>query len=339
MSRREEHQFYGWMDYGDVSMDFESPSGQWGMKYDMDYHMARQYARTLEPAWWELFAAADRHTRDVDIHHQPHYPGLHFVKGGVWAHSLHGEPGHKNPHRNHNHFTKDLCFGARGTAALYYLTGDWKAHDACLEIAENALAEYMSPQQDPGDPQRNNRMGWRGDACTLNRLLEGYLLSGDAKYLERARWQVKSCAFDGKPARHGEISLWSSVFYMMALARYVEMFPGDAAARSYLLAHLETLRKATDPVDGIYYTITPQADGSVVGRGTCSHYNIMAADALALGYLLSGQQKYLETARRCFAYGVKNACWKDGPPTYQQVHMPTGPCTATCSCRSVLRIT
>ena len=225
LSRREEHEFYGWMDYGDVPIDFEAPSGQWGMKYDLDFVMAQQWARTLNPKWWDLFVAADRHTRDIDIHHQPHYPGLHFVKGGVWAHSLHAEPGHKNPHRNYNHFTKDLCFGARGTAALYYLTGDWKARDACLEIAENALAEYMSPQRDPGPPERNNRMGWRGDGGTLQRLLEGYLLSGDERFLQHARWQIKSCAFDGKPPQHEPISLWSSLFYMEALARYVETFP------------------------------------------------------------------------------------------------------------------
>lgn len=324
LSRREENQFFGWMDFGDVSMDFEAASGQWGMKYDMDYHMAQQYARTLHPRWWRLLVAADKHTRDVDVHHQPHHPTLHFVKGGVWAHSTHDEPGHKNPHRNYNHFTKDLCFGARGTAMLYYLTGDWKAHDACLEIAENALAEYMSPQKDPGPPEKNNRMGWRGDACTLNRLLEGYLLGGEDRYLEHARWQIKSCAFDGKPSRHRPTSLWSSVFYMMALARYVEMFPEDAAAKSYLLAHIETLRKAIDPADGILYTITPQPDGSAVGQGTCSHYNIMAADALTIGYLLSGDRKYLEAARQCFAYGVKHACWKNGPPTYVQVHSANG---------------
>ena len=322
-ARLEEHEFFGWMDYGDVPIDFEASSGQWGMKYDMDYHMAQQAARTGSPRWWKLFAAAGRHTGDVDVHHQPHYPGLHFVKGGVWAHSLHAEPGHKNPHRNYNHFTKDLCFGARGTAALHYLTGDWKAHDACLEIAENALAEYMSPQEAP-DPAKSNRMGSRGDACTLNRLLEGYLLSGDEQYLDRARWQIASCAFDGKPGRHGSISLWSSVFYMMALARYVEIFPEDAAARSYLVAHLDVLRKAADPEHGILYTITPQPDGSVVGQGTCSHYNIMAADALALGTLLTGDRGYMETARRCFAYGVKNACWANGPPTYYQVHSANG---------------
>ena len=323
LSRREEHCFYGWMDYGDVSMDFEAASGQWGMKYDMDFHMAQHYARTLRPEWWGLFVAADRHTADIDIHHQPHYPGLHFVKGGVWAHSLHGEAGHRNPHRNHNHFTKDLCFGARGTAALHYLTGRWKAHDACLEIAENALAQYMSPQKDPGPPERNNRMGWRGDACTLNRLLEGYLLGGDERLLRHARWQVASCAFDGKPPKHGPTSLWSSVFYMMALARFVEMFPDDAAAKSYLLAHIETLRRSVQP-DGIWYTVTPRPDGSVVGKGTCSHYNIMAADALAIGYRLTGDMGYMDAARRCFAYGVRNACWKDGPPTYIQVHSANG---------------
>ncbi len=323
-SRREENQFYGWMDYGDVPIDFEAPSGQWGMKYDLDYRMAQQYARTLNPTWWDLFVAGDKHTRDIDVHHQPHYPGLHFVKGGVWAHSLHAEPGHKNPHRNYNHFTKDLSFGARGTAALYYLTGDWKSHDACLEIAENALAEYMSPQKDPGPPERNNRMGWRGDGCTLNRLLEGYLLSGDRKYLQRARWQIRSCAFDGRPRKHRAISLWSSLFYMEALARYVEMFPDDAPAKAYLLAHAETLRKSAHPQRGIFYTVTPQPDGSVVGNGRCSHYNVLAADVLALAFRLTGRGDYLDAARRCFAYGVKNANGEGGSPTYFQVHSANG---------------
>lgn len=324
LSRREANEFYGWMDYGDVPIDFEAPSGQWGMKYDLDYRMAQQYARTLDPRWWSLFEAADKHTRDIDIHHQPHYPGLHFVKGGVWAHSLHAEPGNRNPHRNHNHFTKDLSFGARGTATLYYLTGDWKSHDACLEIAENALAEYMSPQKDPGPAERNNRMGWRGDGCTLTRLLEGYLLSGDQKYLDRARWQIKSCAFNGKPSKHGPISLWSSLFYMEALARYVEMFPGDEAARAHLLAHITTLQKGTDPRRGIFYTITPRPDGSVVGNGQCSHYNILAADLLALAYRLTGSTDFLDTARLCFAYGVKNANGEGGSPTYFQVHSANG---------------
>ncbi len=319
----EKYEFHGWMDYGDVPIDFETPSGQWGMKYDMDYHMARQYARTLHPGWWRLFAAAARHTADIDLHHQPHYPGLHFVQGGNWAHSLHDEPGHKNPHRNYNHFTKDLAFAARGTAAFHYLTGNWKCRDACLEVCENALAQYMSPQEKP-DPTEHNRMGWRGDACTLNRLLEGWLLSGEEKYLERARWQIATCAYDGRPPKHRPISLWSSVFYMMALSRYVETFPEDEAARGYLLAHLETLRKSIDPEHGIYYTITPQPDGSVQGNGTCSHYNIMAADALAVGYTLTGDRAYLEAARRCFEYGVENACWEGGPATYAQVHSANG---------------
>jgi hypothetical protein len=312
------------MDYGDVPIDFEAPSGQWGMKYDLDSFMAQQWARTLNPKWWDLFLAADRHTRDIDIHHQPHYPGLHFVKGGVWAHSLHAEAGHKNPHRNRNHFTKDLCFGARGTAALYYFTGDWKAHDACLEIAENARAEYMSPQRDPGPPERNNRMGWRGDGCTLQRLLEGYLLSGDDRLLQHARWQIQSCAFDGKPPKHEPISLWSSLFYMEALARYVEMFPNDASASAYLLAHAETLRKSIHPENGIFYTITPRSDGSVTGHGDCSHYNIMAADILAFAYRLTAHADFLDAARRCFAYGVKNANGSKSALTYDQVHSANG---------------
>ena len=323
LSRREQHDLYGWMDYGDVSMDFEGGTGQWGMKYDLDLQMARQWARTGRDEWWRLFVAGDRHAADIDVHHQPHYPEVHYVKGGVWAHSLHNEAGHRNPNRNRNHFTKDLCFGARGTAVLYHLTGNWKARASCLEIAENALARYMSPQAKP-DPKKSNRLGSRGDACTLNRLLDGWLLSGDEKLLERARWQIGSRAFDGKPAKHGRTSLWSSVFYMMALMRYIEMFPEDEAARGYYLAHAETLRKGTHPQNGIYYHLTPKPDGSVTGKGTVSHYNIMASDALAHAYLLTKETKFMDAARICFAYGVKNACWTNGPPTYTQVHSGNG---------------
>jgi hypothetical protein len=217
-----------------------------------------------------------------------------------------------------------LSFGARGTATLYYLTGDWKSHDSCLEIAENALAEYMSPQQDPGPPERNNRMGDRGDGGTLTRLLGGYLLSGEERYLQRARWQIASCAFDGRPPQHAPISLWASLFYMEALARYVELFPKDQAAKAYFLAHAETLRKSVDQDHGMLYTITPQPDGSVVGRGVCSHYNVMAADVLTLAYRLTGRAEDLAAARHCFAYGVKNANGEGASPTYYHVHSATG---------------
>jgi hypothetical protein len=314
----EKYDFYGWMDYGDVPADFES-GGQWGMKYDMDYKMAQQYARTLDPRWWRLFRAADRHTADIDVHHQPHYPEGHYVKGGVWAHSLHDEPGHKNPNRNYNHFTSDLSFGARGTAAMYHLTGDWKARRSCLEIAENAL--YMKPHKDPGEPR--NLMGVRGSGCSMNRLLEGYLLTGEEKYLEHARWVIKTWAFDGKPPSHPEHKLWSSMFYMIALARYVEMFPDDAQARAVLLAHLETTLKSFGPENHLPYTTTPQPDGSVKTARSCGHYNVMGADVLSIGYRLTGEQKYLDTARKCFAYGVTRAGWQ-GRATYCQVHSANG---------------
>lgn len=327
IGQMENYNFFCWMDYGDVPLDFEGGPGQWGLKYDFDYHMAQQYARTLQPGWWKLFAAAGRHVADIDIHHQPHLPGIHWTKGGSWAHSQHSEPGHQNPHRNYGRFTKDLCFGARGTAMLYYLTGDWKAREACLELADNALAQYMSPQSDPGDPKDNNRIGWRGDACTLERLLEGYLLSGEPKYLERARWQIKSCAFDGRPQKadpNGPISTWSSAFYVEALSRYVDMFPEDQAARSYLLAHIETLYKAIDPKIGLQYSIVVNPDGSVTPKSATSTslYNVQAADWLAIGYRLTGNVEYLAAARRCFAIGVHDAGW--GTDGYTQVHNANG---------------
>jgi hypothetical protein len=323
LSRREQMDMYGWMDYGDVAMDFESGSGQWGMKYDLDYHMAQQYVRSLNPLWWKVFAQASKHHCDIDVHHQPHYPWIHYVKGGSWAHSQHNEPGNINPNRNRGRHTKDLCFGARGAATRYYFTGDWKARETVLEQADNALAQYMSPQSEP-DVTRINRMGWRGDAGSLNRLLEGYLMTGNEKYLTRARWIIKDCAFDGKPSKHRATSLWSSTFYMMALARYVDLFPADEDARGWLLAHLETLYKASDRPECMMYTVTPQPDGSVTGKGQTSMYNVMGADALTIAYQLTGEKRYFDLARRLFAYGVKNACWVNGPATYYHIQSANG---------------
>ncbi len=210
---------------------------------------------------------------------------------------------------------------------LYYLTGDWKAREACLELADNAMAQYMSPQSDPGEPKQNNRVGWRGDACTLERLLEGHLLGGERKYLDRARWQIKSCAFDGRPQKrdpNGPISTWSMAFYVMALARYVETFPEDRVARSYLLAHIETLYKAIDPKSGLLYSIVVNPDGSVTPKSATSTslYNAQAADWLAIGYRLTGEAKYLAAARKCFAIGVQTAGW--GTDTYNHVHNANG---------------
>lgn len=324
IKQQERHNFFSWMDYGDVPLDFESGRGQWGLKYDFEYHMAQQYVRTQQPGWWQLFSAAARHIADIDIHHQPHYPGLHFVKGGTWAHSLHGDPGDKNPHRNRNHFTKDLSFGARGTATYHYLTGDWKARSACLELAENALAEYMSPQKDPGPPAKNNRMGTRGDACTLQRLLEGYLVSGDRRYLDRARWQIRSRAFDGRPAKHGDVKLWSSTFYAMALARYLEFFPGEEDVQGYLIAHLSALKSGIGE-EGIFYGAKLSTDGVLTkGNGSSGMYNVMAADAFAIGYRYTGDEAFLDAARTCFQVGIRAAAWKVDPPVYNQVHNANG---------------
>ena len=210
---------------------------------------------------------------------------------------------------------------------LYYLTGDWKAREACLELADNALAQYMSPQLDPGNPKDNDRIGWRGDACTLQRLLEGYQLSGESKYLDRARWQIKSCAFDGRPRKpnpSGPISTWSSAFYVEALVRYFEMFPEDQAARSYLLRTSRRSPKPSIRRSGCCTRSPVSPDGAVTPQGakSTSLYNVQAADWLAVGYRLTGNAKYLALARTCFAIGVHDAGW--GTDGYTHVHNANG---------------
>ncbi len=327
LSQIEALDFYGWMDYGDVPIDFEAETGQWNLKYDFDMCMLRQYTRTGRREWLRLFRAAAIHAADIDTFHAPHYPELHFLKGGNWAHSLHDEPGHENPHRNYNHFTRDLSFAARGPINLYYLTGDWKAYESFLERAENALAPYMSPQEEPPDSDFAP-MGVRGHAGTMQRLVDAYLLTGEGRFAERARWCVKESAFGGQapPGETYSASLWSMTFYALALHRYCEVFPDDELARRSFLAHADVIARSVDPrgENGAAYTVTVHPDGRVDREGTCAHYNIMVADALAYAYRMTGKKDYLDAAGRAFPYGVRNACWEDGPATYFHVHSAAG---------------
>jgi hypothetical protein len=53
-----------------------------------------------------------------------------------------------------------------------------------------------------------------------------------------------------------------------------------------------------------------------------SHYNVQAADWLAIGYRLTGNAKYLATARACFSIGVHSAGW--GTDSYTHVHNANG---------------
>ena len=185
----------------------------------------------------------------------------------------------------------------------------------------------MSPQEEP--PQREfYGVGMRGHACTLQRLLEGYLLSGEERYRERARWCVRERAFDGRvpPGKPLGFSLWSMAFYALALDRYCDLFPEDELARRSFLAHADVLARSVDPAGktAAAYTVTLYPGGKFEREGTCSHYNIMVADALAAAYRMTGEARYLQAAKKAFPYGVANACWAGGPATYYHVHSAAG---------------
>ncbi len=92
----EANDFYGWCDYGDVPLDYETPSGQMNLKYDFDQGMIVQYLRTGDARWWDLAGAACRHLADEDV---LHYEGEidHWADGGYFGHSYHDEDGQRQP--------------------------------------------------------------------------------------------------------------------------------------------------------------------------------------------------------------------------------------------------
>ncbi len=111
LDAREDSDYYGWQDFGDLWSDFEgggSPpntnNAANNLEYDTGFVFIQQALRTaglndeLSDTWWDQAEAGNEHTADIDIYHVFEGP-LHWLWGGMWNHTGHGYSGRDDAHR------------------------------------------------------------------------------------------------------------------------------------------------------------------------------------------------------------------------------------------------
>jgi hypothetical protein len=335
----EANDFYGWCDYGDVPLDYETPSGQFNLKYDFDLGMIGQYLRTGDARWWDLAGAACRHLADEDV---LHYEGEidHWADGGYFGHSYHDEDGNSNPHRNYGAPHPDLTFGASGCLAYYHLTGYYPARDAALEIAENIRYRFENSFG------RGNGEGWaegfndyesssfRPFANGLSVMTAAYAASGDARWLDTAEWIVENShnAADPflaspSPGDTGGTALFALDMYTASLGRFLDLLDAcglpDRQGAADLLVRL--VRHEVDNcwrVDGGGYEGFPYAwryDGTIdtsFGVVNLCNWQLLTADCLTYAWLYGGGDDLLELAGRAFRTGSEAPNGEGTYPAY-----------------------
>ena len=283
LTQREAVDFYGWNDYGDVPTDFECADGPWNLKYDFDFGMFVQHARSLDPRWWSFAMAGARHKTEIDVLHQPTLPFPHFGTGGAYEHSRHGECGYENPNRNRGGISADLSFGVKGALTAYRYTGDRFFRETGLELSQNTL--YLA---EAGFLPNNNP---RATFSATSTLVPAYLLTGDARFRELVERILAS------PHNiHEKYGMAWAAGYMTNLGRYLDVH--DSPELVTLLGRLADRIMESPPVPR-------RRNGCLASNNRFGpdFYNLMIADAFAYAYRHSGEERYLVEARRQFACG------------------------------------
>jgi len=192
LKRRDQVREYGMLNYGDW---YGERSVNWGnLEYDLAHGLFVQYLRTGDRRFFERAAEAARHHIDVDVVHatNPHLKnpwGVPPRVGDIWLHCLNHTGGYYEdaplPVSRTYQMGHSTNFGhvwVSGDLDYYYLTGDRRAYDVSIEIAD-AMVSHMPTRY--GTHIR--ALGW-----PMILVLAAYEATGDEKYLEAAtkNWQV-----------------------------------------------------------------------------------------------------------------------------------------------------
>lgn len=249
--------FYGWMNFGDVPLDFEGNGyGAFNLKYNFTTGMLIQFYRSGNSLWWQLAEAAARHTADIDILHTATKTTTVYWEGGYFGHSFHDRDGIADPHRQSGPPTLDLCHGSPGLLAYYCLTGNEFARQAAIEEADNVRWRWENTIDQNGQyingPGYATSLEWydnsqgclintsnhagfgelaaRGNASSLLILLEAARTTGETGYLDLASllvntYRAEDCRFINGPvpALTGcRIRTWMVTMYLVAVGKYLD---------------------------------------------------------------------------------------------------------------------
>ncbi len=261
-------------------------------EYDFPHAMFMMYARTGIRRFLDYASVAAWHWMDVDV---CHYSSDPLRMGGQWEHT-----------RKHTGGSEEGC-GCKGEMVCshewveglldyYHFTADERALKTAIGIGENVLRLLDTPMyQVPGEATARET-GW-----ALRTLTALFLETNDKKWVVKAEWIVSQ--FKAWNERYG---IWLSPYtdnttirvgFMISVAigslmRYYRVFPSDELKKMILDAIDDLTQEFMTGQGLFYYKELP----SLSRNGT----NTLLLEAMAIGYELTGDIKYLEFGKKTF---------------------------------------
>ena len=250
--KRERIDEYGWRHFGDIYGDHETVLHQGGSalishynnQYDAIVGLICQFFRSGDERWFALAGDLARHVIDIDIYHTSQDKAA-YSHGLFWHTAHHADAdlathrtyarastgGSGGPSSEHNYNT--------GLTLYYFLTGDTRARDAAIELADWAI------DMDDGSktPLRWLSRGatglasatgsftyhgpGRGPGNSIVSLLNAFRLTGAPRYLEKAEALIRRCVHpaDDIPGLNllDADRRWFYTVFLQALGRYLDI--------------------------------------------------------------------------------------------------------------------
>ncbi len=271
-ARREIIDEYGWRNYGEVYADHEAayhngPTpliSHYNNQYDQVYGALLQYWRSGDRRWLELADPLARHVIDIDIYHTDEDRAVY--NGGMFWFTDHYKDAATSTHRTYSRANcrpGDRSYGggpgschnfATGLLHYYYQTGDPLARGAVLSLADWVVGM---------DDGRLNILGLiddgptgvvsataeleyhgpgRGGGLSIYALLDGWLVSGQRGYLDKAEELIRRCVHPADDIAARELldveRRWSYTIFFAALARYLDI-KAEAEELDFMYAYAQ----------------------------------------------------------------------------------------------------
>ncbi len=257
-------------------------------EYDYPHACALMYARTGIRRFLDYVFVTCSHWMDVDVCHYSANPN---EIGGQWEHTA----GHcKNGIMVCSHEWVE------GLLDYYHFSGDERGYETAIGIGENVLRLLDTPMYAHAGEANARETGW-----ALRTLTALYIETRDKKWLSKCEWIIDS--FRVWEDQYGN---WLAPYtdntvirvgFMISVAvgsvmRYYREFPDESIKGMLLRAIDDIIENCYLDCGLFYYKELP----SIARLGN----NTLLLEALAIGYELTGDTKYLEPGMKTFYNSV-----------------------------------
>ncbi|MBE5828026.1 MAG: hypothetical protein E7305_01035 [Butyrivibrio sp.] len=299
---------YGMLNFGDAPDPGYTEQGRgngnlvWtNNEYDYPHAMYMMYARSGVRRFFDYANVAAWHWMDVDV---CHYSSDPLRIGGQWEHTRRHTGGSEAGAGSQGEMVCSHEW-VEGLIDLYHFTGDKRALDTAIGIGENVLRLLETPMYQVAGESSARETGW-----ALRTLTALFVETHDTKWLSKCEWIVSQ--FEAWNERYGG---WLAPYtdnttirvgFMISVAvgslmRYYRVFPSEKL-REMMIRAIDDLTENFMTPQGIFvYKELP----SLSRNGT----NTLLLEAMAIGYELTGDEKYLDHGKKTFrrSYGESHS--------------------------------